>query len=118
MSKVDEIVQNNTDENNTKIVVELELVKSTIEFIVEQKKGTGLSEVAFEDEMRRQFPLFAERYITIFHKIVRGNDDINMVYAMIDSQIEVAKRRVSYRQVADDFGHMLHDRYVKPVIEQ
>ena len=117
MSEVDETVQNNTDANNAKIVVELELVKGTIEFIVEQKKETQLGEVEFEDSMRRQFPVFAERYITIFHKIVRGNDNIDIIYTMIDAQIDVAKKKVSYKKVADEFGNILHDKYVKPVIE-
>ena len=66
-----------------------------------------------EDELRRRFPIEAEKYPEFFKKIATKQDitPINTMLAMLD---RMAAGTISEHQASIIVGQRLVDRYVKP----
>lgn len=101
--------------NNNDKKKELIMVKECVSVLLKQKEkyltSKLMSELEFNQKMGTLFPSFIENYGAIY-KIVIKNDDISMLYKMLDDIFAICNGKKDFEDVRTNLGNVLAKKYI------
>ena len=92
-------------------------IQKTVKDILRYKKKSKKSLVEFEEQMKEEYPHFAEFYPEIFKSVVQGSLDMTMFNYMISMLRQMEKGKINERNASIAVGQVLVDKYVKPLVD-
>jgi hypothetical protein len=107
--------------NNEKLE-ELEIVKKTVALIVDFKEkfkndDLGMTQDEFKTFMNNMFSTFIEKYNALY-KMVLENDNIDMLYTMIEQIVNICNGNVTLDDARNKMGNDLADKYIYTKIDK
>jgi len=101
--------------NNDDKIKELKMVKECVSLILKQKEihltSGQMNELEFTMKMESIFPSFIKNYSAIYKMIVRNND-INILYKMLDELFSVCNGKKDFDEVRNKMGDDLANKYI------
>jgi hypothetical protein len=99
------------DSNEIKQTVELvQKIINTEEYIILKKEN----DIKYRNKLISLFPTFSNDYPILFKKII-NNDDITMLYTMLNSINDVSSGK-DEKKITTELGEMLAEKYIYPVV--
>jgi len=104
-----------TSWNNDEKKKELSMVKECVALLLKQKEkyltSKKMTELEFNLKMEEIFPSFMKNYGAIYKMVVRNND-INLLYKMLDEIFAVCNGKKNFEDVRNNMGDMLATKYI------
>jgi len=103
--------------NNDEKKKELMMVKECVSIILKQKEKYLTSGIMkrqeFDVKMGTLFPSFIANYGSIY-KMTISNDDIGILYKMLDGIFDICDGKQNFNDVRNGFGNLLAAKYLPP----
>jgi hypothetical protein len=101
--------------NNADKKKELIMVKECVSVLLKQKEkyltSKLMSEMEFNKKMETLFPSFIENYGAIYKMVVKNND-ISMLYKMLDDIFAICNGKKEFEDVRNNLGDVLATKYI------
>ena len=78
----------------------------------EFKELKQVNPIMYETKLIEYVPKFENEYPTLFRKIIKGDDDLNMLNIFLDNLNDINDGKKTLDDVRNNLGHLLHNKYV------